>query len=268
MFVPKRFESALPWRELLARHDFGAMLTADGEDLFATHVPYLVDAERRTLTTHLARANPHWQAIERQPRCRLIVQGAHGYVSPQWYATKESVPTWDYEVVHVEGTAALDPATSAAYVVHRVRIAGGGPAVFASDALASLHELSGGVPGLMNTLADNALFEAFLCGRSAVTATDVVRAHRDLSWDVESGTRAAPPARREPTPPRAQAAVTAPVLRDGPKAALEAFDSDLDMAFTPPAEAEATVLFDAPQLPDSGPPKDEEEDLFAELLDD
>jgi len=108
MFVPKRFESALPWRELLARHDFGALLTADGEDLFATHVPYLVDAERRTLTTHLARANPHWQAIERQPRCRLIVQGAHGYVSPQWYATKESVPTWDYEVVHVEGTAALE----------------------------------------------------------------------------------------------------------------------------------------------------------------
>jgi len=85
--------------------------------------------------------------------------------------------------------AALDPATSAAYVVHRVRIAGGGPAVFASDALASLHELSGGVPGLMNTLADNALFEAFLCGRSAVTATDVGSGFSDQPVFVLGGER-------------------------------------------------------------------------------
>jgi hypothetical protein len=34
----------------------------------------------------------------------------------------------------------------------------------------------------MNTLADNALFEAFLCGRAKMTRTDVERAARDLGF--------------------------------------------------------------------------------------
>jgi len=156
--------------------------------------------------------------------------------------------------------AALDPATSAAYILHRVRIAGGGPAVFASDALTALHELAGGIPGLMNTLADNALFEAFLCGRSAVTAVDVERAHRDLSWEASP--------KSEDAPQVARATPTAPKLHSAPAAALGALDADLDTVFTQSAEAEATVLFDSPRMPDQGPPKDEPDDLFAELLED
>jgi len=108
MFVPKRFESSIPWPQLLAQHDFGMLLTADAGELFTSHVPYLADPDARTLSLHLARANPHWRAIERQPRCRFVVQGAHGYVSPSWYETPQAVPTWNYQAVHVEGTATLE----------------------------------------------------------------------------------------------------------------------------------------------------------------
>jgi hypothetical protein len=38
----------------------------------------------------------------------------------------------------------------------------------------------------MNRLADNALFEAFLCGRRVVSRADVERAHRDLGFSVAS----------------------------------------------------------------------------------
>ena len=56
---------------------------------------------------HVARANRHWEVLERQPRCRFVVQGEHAYVSPDWYDAPESVPTWNYEAVHVDGRAEL-----------------------------------------------------------------------------------------------------------------------------------------------------------------
>ena len=84
----------------------------------------------------------------------------------------------------------LDPTGAAAYLAHRIDAAGGNPAILDPGAVAALHALGGGLPGRMNTLADNALFEAFLCGRAKMTRTDVERAHRDLG----SAAPAAPPA--------------------------------------------------------------------------
>jgi general secretion pathway protein A len=49
-----------------------------------------------------------------------------------------------------------------AYVRHRMRLAGSARLVFLSDALEAVHRRSGGTPRVINTLCDNALFEAFL----------------------------------------------------------------------------------------------------------
>jgi len=107
VYTPRHFRSAEPWQQLLRRQAFGLLITVDGDALFTTHLPYLVSEDGETLRMHMARANPHWKALERQPRCRFAVQGEHAYVSPSWYDTPESVPTWNYEAVHVDGTAAL-----------------------------------------------------------------------------------------------------------------------------------------------------------------
>ena len=74
----------------------------------------------------------------------------------------------------------LDPTGAAAYLANRIDVAGGNPAILDPGAVAALHALGRGLPGRMNTLADNALFEAFLCGRAKMTRTDVERACRDL----------------------------------------------------------------------------------------
>ena len=92
---------------------------------------------------------------------------------------------------------ALDPTGAAAYLAHRIDIAGGNPAILEPGAVAALHELGGGLPGRMNTLADNALFEAFLCGRPKMTRTDVERACRDLGLG-EPGAAGASAAASEP----------------------------------------------------------------------
>jgi transcriptional regulator len=94
-----------------------ALVTAAGNDYHATHVPTVVeDGEPLVLTAHLARANPHWRALEGGVPSLAIFQGPHAYVSPSWYASKSEhgkvVPTWNYISVHAHGTltAVDDPA--------------------------------------------------------------------------------------------------------------------------------------------------------------
>jgi general secretion pathway protein A len=179
----------------------------------------------------------------------------------------------------------LDPETAAAYLSHRVRRAGGDPAIFDAEAVAALHARGRGIPGLMNTLADNALFEAFLCGRHGVTAKDVERAHRDLGW--ESPAAAVPPAPASTPEPFAASESPRSVADDSLHTALEDLDSELEAVFEPtptapnagapvdPTSPDAIRSFasaaPAPFVPREGPPKEEPEppeDLLVELLDD
>jgi type II secretory pathway predicted ATPase ExeA len=78
--------------------------------------------------------------------------------------------------------APLQPDDAARYLGHRIAQAGGDPAILGAEAGGAIHRLGRGLPGLMNRLADNALFEAFLCGRRVVSRADVERAHRDLGF--------------------------------------------------------------------------------------
>lgn len=89
--------------------------------------------------------------------------------------------------------APLDFQSSTLYLAHRIELAGGYSGILDSSGLKALHEYGGGLPGLMNTLADNALFEAFLCGRSQVTGTDVERVFADLGWDEPTSAKSAAP---------------------------------------------------------------------------
>jgi len=75
---------------------------------------------------------------------------------------------------------ALDLSTSSAYLGHRITVAGGFPSLVEAEALEVLHRLGQGLPRRLNVLADNALFEAHLDGRTCVTPEDVERAARDL----------------------------------------------------------------------------------------
>ncbi len=122
------------------------------------------------------------------------------------------------------------------YLAVRMEAAGGSPEIWLAGASAALHELAEGAPGRINTLADNALYEAWLAGHPQITRTDVERAHRDLGW-ADPGDH---PMRRL-TPVQA-----------------ERTDPELDAAFAP------RVVPIADREP---PPKDDVDELFMELLD-
>ncbi len=79
----------------------------------------------------------------------------------------------------ITGRYHLDPLSrdeTAAYVRHRLRVAGATREIFASGALREVHRLSGGVPRLINIICDRALLGAFTEDRHAISASVVRRA--------------------------------------------------------------------------------------------
>src|SRR5438874_3775301 len=76
----------------------------------------------------------------------------------------------------------LDRETVAAYVAHRLTIAGGSAAVtFAPKALDLVHSLSGGIPRLINLICDRALLSAFSVRENRITPDMVAYAAETLN---------------------------------------------------------------------------------------
>ena len=76
---------------------------------------------------------------------------------------------------------ALTEAETAAYVAHRMAVAGlAGPLPFDAAALRRVHALSGGVPRRVNLLCDRALLGAFAEGQARVSARIVERAAAEV----------------------------------------------------------------------------------------
>ncbi len=75
----------------------------------------------------------------------------------------------------------LDEETVAAYVAHRLTIAGGSaPVAFTSQAVARVHRFSGGIPRLINLICDRALLAAFSVQANRVTPDMVEHAASSL----------------------------------------------------------------------------------------
>src|SRR5689334_9698258 len=98
----------------------------------------------------------------------------------------------------------LEPFTAEsteAYVKHRLRLAGCPRMPFTPEALLAVHQHSGGTPRVINTLCDNALFEAFL-GRLESISGELVRRVADNLGLVGSALppEAGAPAQPAPSP--------------------------------------------------------------------
>lgn len=107
MYRPKQFEIAddAEMLDLIRANGFAVLVTHGADGMIASHVPlHLVpDGDGWLLWGHLAKANTQWQAFNAQAEALAIFSGPHTYISPDWYETEKSVPTWNYEAVHVYG---------------------------------------------------------------------------------------------------------------------------------------------------------------------
>ena len=84
----------------------------------------------------------------------------------------------------ITGRYHLDPLSrdeAAAYIKHRLRVAGATTDLFNNSALRELYRVSGGVPRLLNIIADRALLGAYSEDRHVVNAAMVRRAAGEVS---------------------------------------------------------------------------------------
>jgi transcriptional regulator len=89
----------------MRQHSFATLISGAGDEPSVAHLPVLVDEARNLVRAHVARANPLWRDFTPDRKVLLIFHGPHRYISPSWYSTHPSVPTWNYAVVHVTGSA-------------------------------------------------------------------------------------------------------------------------------------------------------------------
>jgi transcriptional regulator len=111
VYVPWPFALRAPEQiaRLIAEHPFATLVTPGDTEPQVSHLPLQFDPSgpHGTLLGHMARANPHWQHFAGRPSVALF-HGPHAYVSPSWYVEPATaVPTWNYCVAHVHGTAEL-----------------------------------------------------------------------------------------------------------------------------------------------------------------
>lgn len=111
MYIPPSFvESDLSTlHDFIESHSFATMISQHAGEPFASHVPLLLDraaGPNGRLIGHFARSNPHWQSIAEQT-VLTIFHGPHAYISPDWMAARNTVPTWNYVAVHAYGRVRL-----------------------------------------------------------------------------------------------------------------------------------------------------------------
>jgi transcriptional regulator len=108
MYVPTYYREADQEKlfDFIEAHSFGLIVSTLNGELFATHLPFLVERKEGRLLAHLARANPQWRELEGR-EVLVVFSGPHAYVSPTWYEDEDVVPTWNYVAVHAYGACRL-----------------------------------------------------------------------------------------------------------------------------------------------------------------
>ena len=111
MYIPKYFKVTDfdEIRDFIQTNSFGTLVTTKQGTPIATHLPLELNKQGDDyyITGHMAYGNPQWKTFEVVNENVLVIfQGPHAYVSSTWYKN-ENVPTWNYQAVHVYGTASI-----------------------------------------------------------------------------------------------------------------------------------------------------------------
>lgn len=75
------------------------------------------------------------------------------------------------------------------YVQHRLKIAGSEKDIFTSEAIKAVHSYSNGIPRLINTICDNAIFEGFLVKKEKIDKAIIESVSITLGLQVEEEKR-------------------------------------------------------------------------------
>lgn len=116
VYIPtvQRVEDRKFLHDFMDDFSFADLVTA-APTIRITHIPVVLDRKTGpygTIYGHISRNNPQQQAFDGKAQAVLVFHGPESYISPTWYAKAESVPTWNFAIVHASGK--LKPITDKA----------------------------------------------------------------------------------------------------------------------------------------------------------
>jgi len=107
---------------------FGMVFAATPDGPRVAHTPLLM-TEGGAVQFHLARSNALARHLD-GATALIVVNGPDAYVSPRWYDDRNTVPTWDYIALELEGPVrrmdddGLEAFLHAAITKHETRLGG------------------------------------------------------------------------------------------------------------------------------------------------
>lgn len=96
-----RTEDRALMEALIEEIGFGMVFLTTPEGPRVAHTPLLSTGDG-AVQFHLARANGLTRHLDKATAL-IVVNGPDSYVSPRWYADRNTVPTWDYVALELEG---------------------------------------------------------------------------------------------------------------------------------------------------------------------
>ena len=123
-----RSEDRVLFETLIDGVGFGMIFATTRDGPRVAHTP-LLRAGEGAVRFHLARTNALAPFLA-GARALIVVNGPDAYVSPRWYDDRDTVPTWDYLALEMEGTVRpladeeLEAFLHAAIKRHETRLGG------------------------------------------------------------------------------------------------------------------------------------------------
>jgi transcriptional regulator len=92
-------------KRLIRANPWTTYVSAASTGLVASHYPTLLeetDDDSIVIVTHFGRPDEVAHEVG-QHEMLVIVQGPHGYISPNWYEPGDIIPTWNHATAHLYG---------------------------------------------------------------------------------------------------------------------------------------------------------------------
>lgn len=92
-------------KRLIRRNPWMTYVSATSNGLVSSHYATLLeetDDDSISLVSHFGRPDEVAHELGRH-EVLVIVQGPHGYISPNWYAEGDFIPTWNHVTAHLYG---------------------------------------------------------------------------------------------------------------------------------------------------------------------
>jgi transcriptional regulator len=91
---------------VIREYPLGMLISTHNNRPYITHAPMIYETEGHKLVAHIDKMNPQVDTLKDGTSVTVVFKGPDGYISPSIYTTTQ-LPTWNYIIVHLEGTIRL-----------------------------------------------------------------------------------------------------------------------------------------------------------------